>query len=131
MKLIERISSDFVTAFKNREMAKKDTLAVLKTEVTRESKTPEDASVIADIKSLIKNGKKEPVSITDEELAIYEAYLPKQMSADELTNLVKTFISENSLSGKGDMGKVMGFLKGNFDGQYDGKSASGIVISNL
>ena len=53
------------------------------------------------------------------------------MDTTQLTELVKAYITENGLSGKQDMGKVMGYLKSNFDRLYDGKLASGIVVSNL
>ena len=130
MKLIEQIKEDFMTAYKAKEMEKKDFLGVLKTEVTKETKTPEDTAVVSIIKSMIKNAAKTD-SLTKEELTILEAYLPKQMSEDELTNVVKTFITDNGLSGMPNMGKVMGYLKSNFDGEYDGGLASKIVKENL
>ena len=130
MKLIEKINGDFMTAYKAKEIEKKDFLGVLKTEVTKESKTPEDTAVVSIIKSMIKNAAKTD-SLTKDELVILEAYLPKQMDKDELTNVVKTFITDNGLSGMPNMGKVMGYLKSNFDGEYDGGLASKIVKENL
>lgn len=42
MTLIEKINEDFVSAFKAREIDEKNFLGVLKTEITKESKIPED-----------------------------------------------------------------------------------------
>lgn len=123
MTLIEQISADFMSAYKNKEMEKKDFLGVLKTEVTKESKTPEDKDVVAKIKSMIKNAAKTD-SLSETELAILETYLPKQLSEAELTDVVNGYLAENAGA---NMGQVMGFLNSNYGGQYDGKMASGIV----
>ena len=126
MTIIETINADFKTAFKGGEKEKKDFLGVLKTEVTRESKTPDDAHVIAKIKSMIKNGS-ETDSLSSFELDILNEYLPSQMSEETLKSRLEFYISDNKLSGMQNMGKVMGFLKENFNGQYDGGVAAKLV----
>jgi uncharacterized protein YqeY len=126
MKLIERISREFADAYKSREMAKKDFLGVLITEVTKESKEPEDAAVINKIKSMIKNAEATN-SLSVFELNILNSYLPKQMSDDTLRHRIINYIEVAKLESAKDMGKVMAFLKSNFDGQYDGKRASEIT----
>lgn len=127
MTLIEKINADFMSAYKNKEMEAKDFLGVLKTEVTRESKTPTDAQVVAKIKSMVKNAESTN-SLSEFELEILNRYLPKQMTDAELTEVVKGFVAENPTV---NMGGVMSHLKANFDGTYDGKSASQIVKSIL
>ena len=123
MKLIETISADFMTAYKAKEMEKKDFLGVLKTEVTKESKTPEDSTVIAKIKSMIKSAEATN-SLSQTELEILNTYLPKQLTNEELTEIVADYISENE---NANMGQIMGFLKGSYNGQYDGRLASTVV----
>ena len=123
MKLIETISADFMTAYKAKEMEKKDFLGVLKTEVTKESKTPEDSTVIAKIKSMIKSAEGTN-SLSETELEILNIYLPKQLTNEDLTKIVADYISENE---NANMGKIMGFLKGSYNGQYDGRLASNVV----
>jgi len=130
MKIIEKINKDFISAFKAREMDKKNFLGVLKTEVTKESKEPTDEFVIGKIKSMMKNAAKTN-SLNDMELDVLNVYLPKQLTEKELTEMVKSFISDNNLSNKSDMGKIMGYFKSNFDGEYDGKILSKIVMMNL
>lgn len=126
MKLIEKINADFTDAYKAKEMEKKDFLGVLRTEVTKESKEPEDAVVINKIKSMIKNAEATN-SLSAFELSILNSYLPLQMSDETLRHRIVNYIEVAKLEGAKDMGKVMAFLKSNFDGQYDGKRASEIT----
>ena len=126
MKLIEKINKDFMDAYKSKEMAKKDFLGVLKTEVTKESKDPGDVYVVNKIKSMIKNAESTN-SLSEFELDILLDYLPIQMSDETLRHRILNYIEAAKLEGAKDMGKVMAFLKSNFDGQYDGKRASEIT----
>lgn len=124
--LIEKINKDFMSAYKAKEMVKKDFLGVLKTEVSRETKIPNDDIVIAKIKSMIKNAEATN-SLTDYELNILSNYLPSQMTEEALMLVITTCISSNKYSETKDMGKVMGWLKSNYNGKYDGKLASKII----
>jgi len=126
MTLIEQIGKDFMTAFKAREMEKKNFLGLLKSEVTKESKTPDDAYIVGKIKSMIKNASATN-SLSEDELSILNTYLPSQMTEEMLRLYIKDIISLNKYSGMGDMGKVMGILKSKIGGQYDGKLASTII----
>ena len=58
------------------------------------------------------------------EIELYKEYLPKQLSEDELRNIIKDIIDHDSDI---NIGKVMGFLKKQYNGQYDGKLASKLV----
>ena len=130
MNLIETINADFMTAYKEKNMEKKDFLGVLKTEVTKETKTPDDMYVIGKIKSMIKNAEATN-SLSENELEILNGYLPKQLTEEEITTFISNIIADNGFSGGKDMGKVMGLLKEGFDGQYDGKMASQLVKTLL
>ena len=130
MNLIEMINADFMTAYKEKNMEKKDFLGVLKTEVTKETKTPDDMYVIGKIKSMIKNAEATN-SLSENELEILNSYLPKQLTEEELKEKISNIINDNGFSGGKDMGKVMGLLKESFDGQYDGKMASQLVKTLL
>ena len=126
MKLIEKINKDFTEAYKSKNMMKKNFLGVIKTEVTKESKTPEDSYIINKLKAMVKNAEATN-SLTNEELLIIDEYLPTQMSEDVLRDKIKLFIEDYSLSSMKEMGKVMSYLKNNFGGEYDGKLASTIT----
>lgn len=126
MTLIEKISKDFTDAYKSKDMEKKNFLGVIKTEVTKESKTPEDSYIVGKLKSMIKNAEATN-SLSEYELSVINEYLPTQMSEDVLRDTIKLFIEDYSLSTMKDMGKVMSYIKNNFDGEYDGKLASTIT----
>ena len=63
----------------------------------------------------------------EEEIAIIEKFLPKQMSADELKTILKEIISATGASSPADMGKVMGVATKQLAGKIDGKSISTMV----
>ncbi len=59
--------------------------------------------------------------------AIIEAYLPEQMSQEELQVLVKEIVDQVGATSMKDMGKVMGMASKKLAGKADNKSISGIV----
>ncbi len=63
----------------------------------------------------------------EEELAIIEKFLPKQMSAEELKEAVAKIIAETGASSPADMGKVMGAATKQLAGKADGKAISSLV----
>ena len=126
MSLIEKINKDFMLAYKAKEMEKKDFLGVLKTEVTKESKTPEDEYVVAKIKSMIKNAEATN-SLSEAELSVLDTQLPTQLTEVQLEVIINEIITRMGLNTPRDMGKVMSYLKTEYDGQYDGKVASTIT----
>jgi len=62
-----------------------------------------------------------------EEIAIIEAFLPKQMSEAEAETAIKQVIAAVGASSVKDMGKVMAALKEKYSGQLDLSKAGGIV----
>ena len=136
MTLIEKINADIITAYKAKTKEGNETKALLTTlkgMSTKVNKVPKDEEVIATIKSMIKGHtdsveKYSAPTLTDLELTVLNGYLPKQMTDAELIEVVKGFVAENPTV---NMGGVMSHLKANFDGTYDGKSASQIVKSIL
>lgn len=62
------------------------------------------------------------------EISILEAYMPAQMTEDELREAVSAFVSANPRT---KMGDVMAFLKRDHSGRYDGKAASAVVKQAL
>lgn len=134
--LKQKISTDFVSAFKSGEKVKKNLLGVVKGEITTAEKNA-NVEILADAevtKILIKIAKnlKETISVSDseearEELSVIEAYLPKQMSEDEVRNAVEQVIIETGAKTPGEMGKVMGGFNAKYAGKADGKIVSNIV----
>ena len=78
-----------------------------------------------------KGGRPELAQQEREEIAIISAYLPKQMSDDDVKAAISAIIAETGAAGMKDMGKVIGVLKTKFAGQMDFAKASGLVKAAL
>jgi uncharacterized protein len=65
------------------------------------------------------------------EIAIIQAYMPKQLSDDETKSIIATVIKETGAASVKDMGKVMAELRGKYAGQMDFGKASGVIKSLL
>jgi uncharacterized protein len=78
-----------------------------------------------------KGGRAELAAGEREEIAIISAYLPKQMSEDDVKSAISAVIAETGASGIKDMGKVIGALKAKYAGQMDFAKASGLVKAAL
>ncbi|MDQ6902353.1 MAG: GatB/YqeY domain-containing protein [Bacteroidota bacterium] len=62
-----------------------------------------------------------------EEITIIEKFLPKQMSEEELKNVISKIVTETGASSQADMGKVMGMANKQLGGKADGKTIAAIV----
>jgi uncharacterized protein YqeY len=113
--LKEKISADYMSAFKAKNTVAKNLLSVIKSEIQTLEKNLgiDDLSDEEVTKILNKTAKslKEtklaednnidtsfPSAQTAEELFIVESYLPKQMSEDEIRVKIQELISENDLN---------------------------------
>ena len=65
------------------------------------------------------------------EASAIEAYLPAELSDDELDALVRAGIAETGAESPRDMGKVMGPVMGEVKGRADGKRVSAAVRERL
>src|SRR5215210_117881 len=70
-----------------------------------------------------KGGRAELAAQERDEIAVISAYLPKQMSDDDVKAAIAAVIK--------DMGKVVGALKAKYAGQMDFGKASGLVKAAL
>ena len=73
------------------------------------------------IESFEKGGRPELAAKEKAELTVLEAYLPKQMSDDELRVICKEVIAKTEAKGAADMGKVMKELMPLVKGKADGR----------
>lgn len=62
-----------------------------------------------------------------EEIEVIEKFLPKQLSPEELKELLTVIISETGARSAADMGKVMGMATKRLAGKADGKTISAMV----
>ncbi|HTD93928.1 MAG TPA: GatB/YqeY domain-containing protein [Chitinophagaceae bacterium] len=67
----------------------------------------------------------------EEEIAVIEKFLPRQLTAEELKEAVAKIISETGASSPADMGKVMGAATKQLAGKADGKAISTLVKEML
>ncbi len=65
--------------------------------------------------------------IEEEELAFIEAYLPKQLSREDIEAAIKQVIASVGASSVKDMGKVMGAANKELAGKADGRTISEVV----
>lgn len=110
MKLKEKISADYIQAFKEKNSVRKNLLSVVKAEITTIEKNTGESDLSDDgvIKILNKTAKSlnetikslspidgmgEKITVAAVELAIIQSYLPKQMSKEEITSKVNELIS--------------------------------------
>jgi uncharacterized protein YqeY len=63
----------------------------------------------------------------EEEINVIEKFLPKQVSTEELKNLLIRIIAETGAATAADMGKVMGIATKQLAGKSDGKTISAMV----
>jgi uncharacterized protein len=63
----------------------------------------------------------------EEEIAVIEKFLPKQMSAEEVKTALQKIITEVGASSPADMGKVMSAATKQLAGKADGKTISAVV----
>jgi uncharacterized protein YqeY len=112
MTLKERINKDYMTAFKAKDSVAKNLLSVIKGEIQTIEKNSgienmPDEDVIKILNKTVKS-LKETLNASDSvdaklELAIVEAYLPKQLSKEEISNKV----TELKNSGVTNIGQIM------------------------
>lgn len=67
----------------------------------------------------------------EEEIAVIEKFLPRQMSEEELKAALTAIIAETGASSPADMGKVMGAATKQLAGKADGKAISAAVKEML
>ena len=81
---------------------------------------------------IYREGGREELAIKEEkEISVIERFLPKQLSEEETTNIIKKIVEEIGATSIKDMGKVMALLKENYAGQIDMGKASSLIKSIL
>ncbi|MBS0528060.1 MAG: GatB/YqeY domain-containing protein [Proteobacteria bacterium] len=78
-----------------------------------------------------KGGREELAAQERAEILVISAYLPKQMSDDDVKAAIAATIKDTGAAGIKDMGKVIGALKAKYAGQMDFGKASGLVKAAL
>jgi len=74
-----------------------------------------------------KAGRADLVEKEEGELEVLAAYLPEQLSRDEIVVAAKRVIEQTGASGMKDLGKVMPALMQELRGRADGRTANEVV----
>lgn len=117
-----------LTAIKNREK-----------EVRRSLENPEIISLIStqikqrkeSIDHYRKAGRDDLVKAEESELQILQAYMPEELSAEEMSQALDEVISEVGAVGIKDMGKVMKAAMAKLAGRADGRVINEMVKAKL
>lgn len=148
MALKQQIQSDLAEAMKAGDDIKVSTLrmlkaAILKFEVSGKEKTDATDEIILDLitKEIkqrrdsieqFKSGNRPEMAAQEEkELDILIAYMPPQMSDEELKKMVMEVIEESGAKSKQEMGRVMGAVMAKVKGQADGRRVKEVVNALL
>lgn len=137
-----KINDDIKTAMKAGDKTRLGALrlinaAIQSAEIEAKGKI-DDAAVIAVMTKMVKQrrdsiqqyeagGRTDLADVEKAEIAVIEAYLPKQMDDAESAAAITSAIAETGAASAKDMGKVMAALKQGYAGKMDFGSASGLV----
>ena len=134
MNLFDQISEDIKKAMLARNHAELEALRGVKKEFL-EAKTAKggngELSDEAAVRILQKMFREQNRNDLAEEylaqVAVYERYLPAQMSADELEKVLRDIIAQVGATSPQEMGKVMGVATKQLAGKADGRAISETV----
>jgi len=144
--LAERIDSEMKDAARAQQKLRLGTLRMLKSAIKyREIETGkplEDAEVVGVVGTLIKQrrdsaaqyaagGRPELANTENEEIKILEAFLPRQLTDDELSSLVQEAVLASGAKSPKEMGAVMKALMPKVAGKAEGKRVSDAVKAAL
>lgn len=145
--LTEQIDNDFKQAMRDRAAVRVSTLSFLRSQmkyamIEKKAEKLEDADVVAVIKKQIKQrqdsieqyekGARPDLADKErQEMAILKAYLPEEMSPEQLKAIVEAAVKESGATGIKDMGKVMKAALLLVAGRADSKTISELIKQAL
>ena len=117
-------------------------LAAIKQREIDEQITLDDAGITSVIVKLVKQrrdsytqykdaGRDDLAEIEANEITALEAFLPQQLSEEEIIALIDAAIADTNAAGMQDMGKVMGIIKSKAEGRADMGKLSGLIKQRL
>lgn len=132
----DRIYNDLTVALKARDTEKAGVLRMLlasmkNVEIDNRGKEMTDADYLAIVKKEVKKrkdsieafqsaGRDDLVKKESSEVALLSAYLPEELSDDEVKKALQEIIAQSGATGAKDMGKVMGHAMQKLKGKADG-----------
>ncbi|MFD0827498.1 GatB/YqeY domain-containing protein [Neobacillus sp. M.A.Huq-85] len=147
MSLLERLNNDMKQAMKNKEKDKLSVIRMVKASLQNEAikigsselSEEQELTVLSrevkqrkdSLHEFDKAGREDLVDKLRTELSIVELYMPKQLSDEEVSDIVKETIAETGATSKADMGKVMAAIMPKVKGKADGSLINKLVQQHL
>ncbi len=149
MGLKEQIGDQIKSAMKLPDKTRLETLRTLRAvlmekEIEKRGSgqpvTPEDELAVMtsaakkrkeSIEQFEKGGRPELADQERRELAIIQEYLPKQLSAEEISRIIEQVVAQTGATSAADFGKVMPQVMKQLKGQADGKVIQDLVRKRL
>lgn len=144
--LKEKLLQDFKEAMKEKNELKKNTIMmvrapILQIEKDTQKELNDDAilEILAkeikkrkdSLEDIEKSGREDLIKQVNDEMAIIKAYLPEELSLEELEKIIEEVIAETGATSMKDMGKVMQAAKAKTAGRADNKVINEIVKKKL
>lgn len=141
-----QITEDMKTAMRAKETARLGAirllLSAMKQREVDERIELSEADIIAVIEKMLKQrrdsiaayegaGRTDLADIEKFEVSVLQTYMPKQLSDDELKQIITQVIADSGAQGAKDMGKVIGLVKPLVAGVADMGKVSGLIKSLL
>ena len=144
--LKDRIVSDMKDAMRAKDAVRLESIRLLRAAIQRrevdERVDLTDQDVVSVVQKMVKQGK-DSITLFEQggredlvqkeaaTLAVLETYLPEQLDEQALLILIEKAVSESGAQTVRDMGKVMGLLKPQVQGQADMGVVSGLIKQKL
>ena len=143
MSLKEQLMSDFKDAMKAKDEVRKNTISFARAAVKQyeidNRKELDDEGIVAILAKQVKMrkdalsdfekaGRMDLADAYKQEIEVLQKYLPTQLSADEIRDIVKATAAELGIEGgKQNMGKLMGAVMGKVKGVADGNDVRKVI----
>ena len=143
MSLNEQLMSDFKDAMKAKDEVRKNTISFARAAVKQyeidNRKELDDEGIVAILAKQVKMrkdalsdfekaGRMDLADAYKQEIEVLQKYLPAQLSADEIRDIVKATAAELGIEGgKQNMGKLMGAVMGKVKGVADGNDVRKVI----
>ena len=141
MPVLDQVQDDVKTALKAGERERVHALRLIAAELQKAAKEggADEVEVLQrerkrrlEAAEAYRDGGRAAAAAAEErEAQIIEAYMPAQISDDELSALVGDAVAETGASSPQDMGKVMSIVMPKVKGRADGKRVSAAVREKL
>jgi len=141
VELADRVKQDLTVAMKAREKERVSALRLVLSELQKDAKegTGDELAVLRrerkrrheSAAAFREGGRPELAAAEEAEAQVIEAYLPAELSDDELRAIVADAVAETGASSPKDMGQVMKVVMAKAGGRADGKRASARVREAL